>query len=93
MIRIAVVPAIVIAMLIPASATDTATKDQCQRVIALLDRNPALERSDPFHESLPVYVVGFDAKGSMTITCDTGPVDFVIGINTTNPSGRFMTIM
>lgn len=91
MIKPGVIVAIITATSMPALTANTATENQCHKVVALLDQSPELERFDPFDELSPAYIVRLDEKGSMNVSCSTGHVDFTIGINSVKPSQHFMT--
>jgi hypothetical protein len=73
------------------SRADEIAMTQCHRVVQLLDRYHELEREDPFDESSPEYFVHMAEKGSVTISCGTGPVDVVVGVSVENPSSQFMS--
>jgi hypothetical protein len=73
-------------------AAETPKPNPCGIVVRLLDQNPHLERADPFDELSPEYSLHFDERGSVTVSCATGPIGIVVGFNAANPSSQFLSV-
>lgn len=63
----------------------------CRKTAEVLDKNPNLERSEPFKESgTTIYIVHLEQGGGLNLSCGGAVPDIVVGTNTKKPSQDFV---
>ena len=71
---------------------DAETEPMRYRGESFLTKTRTLSEQIRSTNSAPEYSLHFDQKGSVTISCATGPIGIVVGFNAANPSSQFLSV-